>query len=263
MIAAVARSRAAAAPARRLAARVEPFEYGPTPMPPRANDDGVRIVPVSDGRRLRWMIAAAVVVPIVVTIVAVVLIRASPATSPHADSASEIAEVANADPPHAVARRIPTAPAASPGARAVTPRRVAAEPVKDVAGLGASPKPEPERSPTRELDAGDAILALREEGIHTGIAAFGLPGTSPPKSGIIVPEDFDLPEGYVRHYQSTDDGQQLPAILMFHPDYEFLNDRGEVVPVPDDRVVTPDMAPPGLPVQMLEVPERKVGEPVH
>ena len=123
--------------------------------------------------------------------------------------------------------------------------------------------PHPEK-PRRELDAADAIVALREEGVHEGIAAFGIPGTNPPKPGIIVPEDFELPEGYVRHYQSTDDGEQLPAILMFHPDYEFLNERGEAVKLPDDLVVPPDMAPPGLATDhVLQVPARKAGEPVH
>src|SRR6185369_9191850 len=153
-------------------------------------------------------------------------------------------------------------PSHTPGR--VTARRVVAAPVEDVpSGLGASPVPRAEK-PRRELDAADAIIALREEGVHDGIAAFGLPGSHPPKSGILVPEGFELPEGYVRHYQSTDDGEQLPAILMFHPDYEFRNERGEVVPVPEDLVVPPEMAPPGLATdKVLEVPERKAGEPVH
>src|SRR6185369_2569413 len=71
------------------------------------------------------------------------------------------------------------------------------------------------RKPKREIDAGEVIAALRAEGETKGIAAFGLPGSDPPKAGIIVPEEYELPEGYVRHYQSTDDGRQLPAILMF------------------------------------------------
>jgi hypothetical protein len=237
-------------------------------MSSRANDDGVRIVPVSDGRRLRAMIAVAVALPVLLTIVAVLLIRASSATGPRPGPLTASVDVAtSAEAPAPGAVRAPVVPQASPGAAPhaahVVPRRVGAEPARDAAGLGASPKPEPQQSPRREVDAGDAIVALREEGVHTGIAAFGLPGTSPPKPGILVPEGFELPEGYVRHYQSTDDGQQLPAILMFHPDYEFLNERGEIVKVPDDRVVPPDMAPPGMPVEVLEVPERKAGEPVH
>ena len=68
------------------------------------------------------------------------------------------------------------------------------------------------------------------------------------KRGIVVPDDFVLPEGYVRHYQTTDDGQQLPPILMFHPDYEFVDEqRRRRSRCPSDRVVPPELAPPGLP----------------
>ena len=133
----------------------------------------------------------------------------------------------------------------------------------DPAGIDATPPPKPEK-PQREIDAADAIVMLREEGIHDGIAAFGIPGSHPPKSGILVPEEFELPEGYVRHYQSTDDGEQLPAILMFHPDYELVNEAGQVVRLPEDGIVPPEMAPPGLKTdQVLEVPERKRGEPLR
>jgi hypothetical protein len=89
----------------------------------------------------------------------------------------------------------------------------------------------------------------------SGIALFPPPGTDPPKSGLIVPEGFALPPGYVRHYQATDDGQRLPAILMFHPDYEWVDENGEPVEVPEDGVVPLEMAPAGLPLEMLEVPE--------
>jgi hypothetical protein len=226
---------------------------------PHADDDGVRVVRTSGGRRLYWVIAGAVAFPVVVTLVAVAVIRAS--SRPESSTGARPREVTRAEPP--ALEPHPTASPSHPPAR-VTARRVVAAPVEDVpAGLGASPVPRPEK-PRRELDAADAIIALREEGVHDGIAAFGLPGSHPPKSGILVPEGFELPEGYVRHYQSTDDGEQLPAILMFHPDYEFRNERGEVVPVPEDLVVPPEMAPPGLATdEVLEVPERKAGEPVH
>jgi hypothetical protein len=100
------------------------------------------------------------------------------------------------------------------------------------------------------------IDALHAAGVHEGIAAFGRPGTDPPKPGVIVPEDFVLPEGYVRHYQSTDDGEALPPILMFHPDYEFVDEAGNPVAVPADRVVPPELVPPGLPVTTLAIPPR-------
>ncbi|GIW45132.1 MAG: hypothetical protein KatS3mg077_2414 [Candidatus Binatia bacterium] len=92
----------------------------------------------------------------------------------------------------------------------------------------------------------------------SGIALFPPPGTNPPKSGIIVPEDFELPPGYVRHYQVTDDGKPLPPILMFHPDAELYDAEGKPIPLPDDLVVPPELAPPGLPVEILQVPENQV-----
>ena len=233
-------------------------------QPPR--DDGVRVVRIAGGRRLFVLAAVAIALPIVATLVAIAVIRSAPRSAVAVpERAAGPIEVARADAP--AARPTPATTAGGAAPARIFPRRVVAEPVADSGvpgGLGASPVPPPKHKPERDIDAGDAIVALREEGIHTGIAAFGLPGTHPPKPGILVPEDFALPEGYVRHYQSTDDGEQLPAILMFHPDYEFVNERGEVIPLPPDLVVPPEMAPPGLATdQVLVVPERKVGEPVH
>jgi hypothetical protein len=42
---------------------------------------------------------------------------------------------------------------------------------------------------------------------------------------------------------------------MFHPDYHPVDERGVPIPLPADRVVPPEMAPPAMPIQMLEVPE--------
>lgn len=74
----------------------------------------------------------------------------------------------------------------------------------------------------------------------------------------MVPEDFPLPEGYVRHHQATDDGQPLAPILMFHPDYEWVDERGVAIELPADRVVPPELAPPGLAIEMLEIPAPRV-----
>ncbi|MCX8071083.1 MAG: hypothetical protein N3C12_01345 [Candidatus Binatia bacterium] len=92
----------------------------------------------------------------------------------------------------------------------------------------------------------------------SGIALFPPPGTNPPKSGLIVPDDFELPPGYMRHYQVTDDGKPLPPILMFHPDAELYDTAGNRIPLPEDLVVPAGLAPPGLPQKMLEVPESGV-----
>jgi hypothetical protein len=92
----------------------------------------------------------------------------------------------------------------------------------------------------------------------TGIAVFPPRGTDPPKTGIVVPDDYQLPPGYVRHYQTTDDGKQLPPILMFHPDFHPVDDRGQPIAVPADRVVPPEMAPPGLRHDAPDVPATRV-----
>ncbi|WP_338872347.1 hypothetical protein [Myxococcus stipitatus] len=80
-------------------------------------------------------------------------------------------------------------------------------------------------------------------------------GTKPLKVGIVVPEDFALPPGYVRHYQSTDEGERVEAILMFHPDHKPVDANGQPIPLPENRVVPAELAPPGLPLRMLELPK--------
>jgi len=210
--------------------------------------DGIRVV--YDGRagrvvRVLFLGAAAVAV---VTAVLIVLIRRAPGDVPRASD--ENPRVAAA----------PSAPAA-PAPTAVPPRDAAvdpqAEPVvravdrlrarrRAVAAAQAGARP--------ELDARDVIPYLRARGGRTGIAAFEPPGTDPPKSGIVVPDDFPLPEGYVRHHQSDDDGNPLPPILMFHPDFEFVDENGNRVALPANRVVPPELAPSGLPIRMLDLP---------
>jgi len=117
----------------------------------------------------------------------------------------------------------------------------------------------PDRPPDRPDDRAkedEPTYTLNKPGEHAGIAAFPPPGTKPIKRGIIVPDDFELPEGYVRHYQTTDDGRRLPPVLMFHPDYEGVDAQGNPVALPEDRIVPPDMAPPGLPIRTLDQPEQ-------
>ena len=69
-----------------------------------------------------------------------------------------------------------------------------------------------------------------------------------------MPEDFPLPEGYVRHHQVTDDGQPIEAILMFAPDFVLRDASGRVIPIPEDRVVPPELVPPGLALRQIEIP---------
>jgi hypothetical protein len=98
------------------------------------------------------------------------------------------------------------------------------------------------------------IQRLNQAGIYTGLGAFNPPGTSPPLVGLAVPPDFPLPEGYVRHHQTTDDGQDIEPILMFAADRPLFDANNRPIPIPPNRVVPAEWAPPGLPVRKIVVP---------
>jgi hypothetical protein len=126
----------------------------------------------------------------------------------------------------------------------------------------AQPTPPPVSEETVSQEAPGELPAEASAGEKTGLALFR-PGTKPLKQGIVVPEDFELPQGYVRHYQTTDDGQRVEAILMFHPDYKPTDSKGQPVELPESRVVPPELAPPGMPINILELPEGPEGvEPI-
>jgi hypothetical protein len=143
--------------------------------------------------------------------------------------------------------------AAAPQTRAAPPTRpVSSSPPASYADLA------PELRD--DVDAGnvpamsEVLGALHRSGIHGGLAAFSPPGTRPPLIGLAVPEDFELPPGFVRYYQATDDGQRIEAILMFSPDRPFIDAQGRPVAIPKDRVVPPELAPPGLPLRRIVIP---------
>ena len=100
----------------------------------------------------------------------------------------------------------------------------------------------------------EVIDRLHQAGIHEGLGAFQPPGTRPPLMGLAVPEGFELPPGYVRHYQATDDGQRIEAVLMFAPDAHIVDANGQPIAIPADRVVPPELAPPGLPLRRITIP---------
>ncbi len=122
----------------------------------------------------------------------------------------------------------------------------------------------PDEDPTPDLadylNPGEApsmaevIARLHAAGVHSGLGAFNPPGTRPPLLGLAVPEAFELPPGYVRHHQATDDGQRIEAILMFAPDARLVDALGREVPLPQDRVVPPELAPPGMPLRRVMLP---------
>lgn len=98
------------------------------------------------------------------------------------------------------------------------------------------------------------IERLHQAGIHTGLGAFNPPGTRPPMVGLAVPENFVLPEGYVRHHQATDDGQRIEAILMFSPDRPVFDANHQPIDIPANRVVPAELAPKGLPIRLVVIP---------
>lgn len=124
------------------------------------------------------------------------------------------------------------------------------EPSRDPADLAAYFQPGDAEPTMAEL-----IEALNDAGVHEGIAAFNPPGTSPVLGGIAVPTDFVLPPGYVRHHQVTDQGVDIEPILMFAPDVQFFDEEGRPIAIPEDRVVPPELVPPGLPIRPIDVPD--------
>ncbi len=106
--------------------------------------------------------------------------------------------------------------------------------------------------PGDPVPSGAAVIkALQQSGIRTGLGAFNPPGTVPMLSGLAVPPDFPLPDGYVRHHQVTDAGEPIEPILMFAPDAVLRDPMGRVIPLPADRIVPPGLAPPGLPLRWV------------
>lgn len=148
-----------------------------------------------------------------------------------------------------------TMPTWAPAVRASPPAAPAPDPTQDLAAYLA-----PGERPTMA----EIIRRLREAGVTGGIAAFPPPGTRPPRIGLAVPEGFELPPGYVRHHQSTDDGQPIEPMLMFAPGARFVDAAGQPVAIPDDRIVPPELAPPGLPLRTIAVPApRDAGTPAR
>lgn len=183
-----------------------------------------------------------------------------------------------ADP--AVDSTMPTpTPTAAPPALTATPQAAPVAvalgaAVRPVAAGSAVAMPQPVPPPQRQRDPdgdltpdladylnpgekpsmAEVIARLHANGIHSGLGAFQPPGTRPPLIGLAVPPDFELPPGYVRHHQATDDGQRIEAILMFSPDVQWVDAQGRPLALPADRVVPPELAPPGLPLRRIVVP---------
>lgn len=106
-----------------------------------------------------------------------------------------------------------------------------------------------------EPTGAQVITALQDAGVRTGLGAFNPPGTSPPLEGLAVPEDFRLPDGYVRHHQVTDEGVPIEPILMFSPEFTLYDKHGKPIAMPENRVVPPELAPPDMPLRRVRIPK--------
>ena len=188
--------------------------------------EGVRVTVTPAGRRVQWLLASALAL---LAIAAVVVVR----TLRRGDAAMQ---AALADARSALPAAQTPAPPAIPAPPAVTAEK--------------APRMRRAERPAAAKD--EQTFTTLAPGEKAGLGVFPPPGTKPVKKGLIVPDGFELPEGYVRHYQTTDDGRRLPPILMFHPDYEGVDAAGNPVSLPADRIVPPEMAPPGMPLRRLD-----------
>jgi hypothetical protein len=216
---------------------------------PRVEQDGVRVFEhSSDHRAARPRFVAAVLAVVVLGTTAVLFLRRN----------------VNQAVPEATmpaAEEQPVAARPSSKLRAFHAARVESARVQDPVGGARVQDPAPssaaveqERVPPGNL-VSDVIGAWAAAGTKEGIGVYPPPGTDPIKIGLVVPEEFELPEGYVRHYQITDDGRRLEPILMFSPDHPPVDENGQPIPLPEHGIVPADMAPPGMPLRQLAVPE--------
>jgi hypothetical protein len=225
-----------------------------TPPPsPSIDGDGVRVVRAHAGRP-RWLVPAVLGTLAIGLATAWVLYRPATDIARTPRTTAGAAAVQSTPPPATTA-----SPTSAPVRRAAT-RDLSTSTPADVQIPADWPSGDPRdlashfRPGDPEPTAGEVIRVLQEAGDFTGLGAFNPPGTSPPLHGLAVPPDFVLPPGYVRHHQVTDDGVPLEPILMFAPDLVMLDAAGQPIPLPDDRVVPPELAPPGLPIRTIEVP---------
>jgi hypothetical protein len=156
----------------------------------------------------------------------------------------------------AAASALPTAAVA--GAASAAPVPAPALAVASAAAAPSAPLPGDDLAahvpPGTVPTMNQVIERLHQQGVRTGLGAFNPPGTRPALIGLAVPEAFELPPGYVRHHQATDDGQRIEAILMFDPDHPPPEAAGRSLATPAERVVPAELAPPGLPIRLISLP---------
>ena len=139
-------------------------------------------------------------------------------------------------------------PRSSRGAPPVAPAAPAADAPAAAAG----------RRSRRARASGTRCSARRRPARPTGIALFPPLGTDPIKRGIVVPEGFELPPGYVRHYQTTDDGERCRGDPDVPPRLSARSTRrASRSRCPPTASYRPSWRRRACPSQMLELPEEQ------
>jgi hypothetical protein len=211
--------------------------------PPDTGGDGVRIIERSSGSSRSAVVYKLFAVALIVCLAVYLINMAVNQTSVKNINAASYEVASSQDAKHRAEEKFSAQPV-HVKSRAVN--HPASQDPNDLAhyvAAGEAPKME------------DVIQRLHEAGIHSGLGAFNPPGTSPPMIGLAVPDDYVLPQGYVRHFQATDDGQRIEPILMYSPDFEFFDSAGQPINIPDNRVVPGNMAPPGLAIRPITIPD--------
>ncbi len=214
-----------------------------------ADPDGVRIVREPG---LRPFALASIVLVFIALAVAATLTMQKRRSSPIPPAESGVVQIATPAASNEIT--VDAAIAAQPAPQPIVAPQQAAEPAaewrtgdaNDIASYFSPGDPVP--------TGGELIRALRATGETEGIAAFNPPGTVPLMIGIAVPPEFPLPPGYVRHHQVTDEGEPIEPILMYAPDAVLRDAAGNLIPIPEDRIVPAHLAPPGLPIRQIALP---------
>lgn len=222
----------------------------PSPRPPGRDADGVRIT--ATPRRGAHVIGVVALV-VIAAVVGWRLLGARAASTQAVDGMASRPDATDDAPSTGASSASQPAASSRPagmGTTTVAVPRDGEDPTPDLSDYVL-----PGEAPTMA----EVIDELHRRGIRSGLGAFQPPGTSPPLLGLEVPEGFELPKGYVRHHQATDDGQRIAPILMFSPDFRFFDAQGRPVALPANRVVPPELAPPGMPLRQVRIPPPRDG----
>ncbi len=182
------------------------------------------------------------------------------ASQPPAETISTLPVVVPSPPAAPVPASVATTPPAAPVVVAVAPAAPRQIPrLRDPEG-DQTPDVADFINPGEVPTMAEVISRLRAAGVTGGLAAFNPPGTKPPLEGNAVADDAELPPGYVRHHQFTDDGQRIEPILLYSPEHPLVvaalqaTGSNAASLQARDLVVPASALPAGIPVRRAVMP---------